>query len=265
MTLDATRYAEQVQQHGLSSTHRQTIAWVPEGARVLELGCASGFIGKILIDAKGCEVTGVEIDHAAAEQARRAGLTVLEGSLEDEAFAASIPGGYDMVLATDVLEHLREPATTLAWMERWLAPGGRAIVAVPNIATWSMRTQLLRGDFTYEDTGLLDRTHLRFFTWHTFHELVREPGWQIDGVMVDAWEVPLLQRALFDLPVRLRADLEPRVQADEAGLLGAARAQLYHAAGRAMRVHQGIGKRLGRRYPNLCAKHISLLLRPPPL
>jgi methionine biosynthesis protein MetW len=239
MASDATRYDEIVREHGLSSTHRQTIAWVPQGASVLELGCSSGFIGSILIEKKGCRVTGVEVDAAAAAEARERGLKVVEGSLEEPAFRESIGERHDIVIAADVLEHLSDPAPTLEHCKRWLKPDGRVILSVPNVATWSMRAQLFfRGDFEYQETGLLDRTHLRFFTWETLHDFVLGQGWQIEAVMVDSWELPFTQKLFFDLPLRLKA-------------------------GRVVAIHQALAERVGQRFPNLCAKHIALLLRPP--
>src|SRR5262249_30754099 len=142
MATDARRYAEVVEEHGLSPTHHQVIDWVPRGARVLELGCATGYIGRILIEHKECKVTGVEIDPAAAEVARASGLAIALGSLEDPAFRASIRRDFDVVIAADVLEHLANPAPVLNHFKRWLVPGGAAIVAVPNVATWSIRSQL---------------------------------------------------------------------------------------------------------------------------
>lgn len=163
MTDGAERYGKVVADHGLSPTHLQVIDWVPRGSRVLELGCATGYIGRILMREKGCRVTGVEVDLAAAEVARANGLEVHTGSLEDEAFRTSLGTGYDIVIAADVLEHLANPAPVLEHFKRWLTPASasagnlapRGIVAVPNLATWSIRAQLFfRGDFEYQDTGI---------------------------------------------------------------------------------------------------------------
>src|SRR5258706_2406171 len=110
MAEDATRYRESIETHGLSRTHRQVISWVAPASTVLELGCASGYIGRILIRDKECRVTGVEFDGRAAAEARADGLSVVLGSLEDDDVRHSITGRFDFVLSCDVLEHLREPA-----------------------------------------------------------------------------------------------------------------------------------------------------------
>jgi methionine biosynthesis protein MetW len=237
MAVDATRYRENVEQRGLSRTHRQVISWITPGARVLELGCSSGYIGRLLIDEKGCQVTGVEVDAAAAAEARTQGLTVLEGSLEDPAFRQAITDRFDFVVAADVLEHLRDPAVVLDGFKRWLAPGGLAIIAVPNIATWEIRQQLFfRGDFEYQEMGILDRTHLHFFTWITLHKLVAQQQWSVLDTMVERWDVPLVS-----------------------GLLA-----LFHGLGVGLerRGAQWV-ESLAKKWPNLCASHIALLLRPP--
>src|ERR1043165_3400846 len=101
---DGIRYGEAVERQGLSETHLHVVSWVTPGSRVLELGCATGYVGKLLID-KGCSVTGAEFDADAAREARANGLTVVEGSLEDPQFRASIRDRFDFVMATDVLEH----------------------------------------------------------------------------------------------------------------------------------------------------------------
>lgn len=253
MLRDARRYRELIEERGLSTMHRQALAWVPEGSRVLELGCAAGSLGEILIATKGCGVTGVEVEPVAADEARARGLHVLVGSLDNPAFREAIEGRFDVVMATDVLEHLERPADTLEHMKRWVTPAGRAIVAVPNIATWSMRAQLLRGDFDYQETGILDRTHLRFFTWDTFHELVARLGWRVVDRVVDAWEVPGLQNLLWEWPLAWRERIGPNRSG--AGLL------LFRSLGRLLRTHQAVGRTMGRAWPNLCAKHIGLLLR----
>lgn len=256
MTEGSQRYGAVVARHGLSPTHHQVIDWVPPGSRVLELGCSTGYIGRILIEEKGCTVVGVEVDPEAAAEARAQGLEVHVGSLEDPAFRDALGTGYDVVIAADVLEHLASPPPVLEHFKRWLVPGGRAIVAVPNLATWSMRARLFfRGDFEYEETGILDRTHLHHFTWETLHKLVASQGWAIEGTMVDGWEVPGAQTLLFELPVAvMNRNPAPTQLRGKVARYVAARAF-------------GLGRRLSAplvaRWPNLTAPHVALLLRPP--
>jgi methionine biosynthesis protein MetW len=261
MAIDATRYRENVEQVGLSKTHRKVISWITPGSRVLELGCASGYIGGILMREKGCQVTGVEFDPRAAAEARAQGLTVIEGSLEDPEFRASIVGGYDFVTASDVLEHLREPAPVLNHIKHWLAPKGQAIISVPNVATWEIRSQLFfRGDFEYKETGIMDRTHVHFFTWDTLHKLVQEQGWTILDNAVEKWDVPVAYGVFISAPRDVRKFLERLGP----GWGGKTMRFMFHGAASGLerggtKVVEGIAKK----WPNLCAWNVALLLRPP--
>ncbi len=256
MATDATRYAREYETIGASNTHKQVLQWVTRGARVLEVGCSSGYVGRSLIRENGCHVTGVEVDANAAKEARANGLEVIEGSLEDAAFRASLPGGFDFVVATDVLEHLREPAAVLADFPRWLAPSGQAIIAVPNIANWDMRRRLFfDGDFEYQETGILDRTHVHFFTWDTLHALVERQGWTVMSTQVEEWELPIGRDLFVIAPRTIRRWVER---------FGAREGDAVHRVATGIQERgSAIAEHLYRRWPNLTAKHISLLLRPP--
>jgi methionine biosynthesis protein MetW len=239
------------------------LAWIAPGSTVLELGCASGYIGRILIEEKGCQVTGVEFDANAASEARARGLTVIEGSLEDRAFRDSITGRYDYVVASDVIEHLRNPAEVLEHFKRWLAPGGQAIISVPNIAAWEIRHQLFfKGDFEYKESGILDRTHVHFFTWVTLHKLLAAQNWAIVETVVGKWELPVVRGVLVSAPKDVRVFLEKLNE--KPGFAGRALHTAFHGLAAGLerggtRIVNGIAKN----WPNLCAQHIAMLLRPP--
>jgi SAM-dependent methyltransferase len=180
-------YAALVARHGLSASHRLVLAEIPDGARVLDVGCATGYLAAELTR-RGCVVDGVEFDPAAAEQARAPGRCreVVVGDLEApltreavEAMAGRGDRGPDVVVCADVLEHLRDPWAALTWMGTLLGTGGRAVISVPNIAHWTARRALLRGRFDYTDFGLFDRTHLRFFTRASATELARRAGFAV--------------------------------------------------------------------------------------
>jgi methionine biosynthesis protein MetW len=262
MSAGSTRYRADFQANGFSGTHKKAISWVAPGSRVLEVGCSSGYLGRALID-KGCHVTGLEIDPEAAREARENGLIVKEGSVEDASFRASIAERYDFVLATDVLEHLREPAPVLENFKRWLGPGGQAIISVPNIASWSMREQLFfRGDFEYQETGILDRTHVHFFTWETLHKLLDRQEWTIAETMVAEWQLPVLSTALVKWPGNVRAFWDKkRAQSD--GVVASVQGGMSFLARRLQRGGSLAISALGKNWPNLSASHIAMLLRPP--
>ncbi len=132
--------------------------------------------------AKGCEVTGFERDPARAAEARRRCPTIHVGDLESDADLAQLEGPFDVILFGDVLEHLRAPTRVLASVRSLLSPGGQVVTSIPNIGVWRGRWATLRGRFDYTDSGLFDRTHLRFFTRSSAHRMVRDAGYRI------AWE-----------------------------------------------------------------------------
>jgi 2-polyprenyl-3-methyl-5-hydroxy-6-metoxy-1,4-benzoquinol methylase len=173
-------YSSLVAEHGLSASHRLVLAEIADGARVLDVGCATGYLAAEL-SARGCVVDGIEFDPVAAGQARAHCREVVAGDLEAPLIRAEVErmlAGVrpDVVVCADVLEHLRDPWAVLAWLKTLLPPDGRAVISVPNIAHWTARRALLRGRFDYADHGLFDRTHLRFFTRESAAELARRAG-----------------------------------------------------------------------------------------
>jgi methionine biosynthesis protein MetW len=175
-------YAALVVAHGLSPAHRLLVDAVPAGARVLDVGCATGYLAAELA-ARGCVVVGVEADPAAAAAATARGVCAEvvagDGDTTDCRAALTTRAPFDAVVAGDVLEHLRDPWAALAFLASLLRPGGRVVVSVPNIAHWTGRRALLRGRFPYAEHGLLDRTHLRFFTRTGARELVASAGLRV--------------------------------------------------------------------------------------
>lgn len=174
-TVSTAPYSALVARHGLSPAHTLMLAAVPNDSRVLDVGCASGYLGGIL-QQRGCTLTGAEAD---AEAAAAAPFPVVVGDLGAAAVRAELPGPYDAILCGDVLEHLSDPGGTLSWLAQLLAPGGIVVVSVPNIAHWTGRRALIRGRFPQEDHGLFDRTHLRWFTRASARSLVEEAGLEV--------------------------------------------------------------------------------------
>jgi len=158
-------YAALVAAHGLSPAHRLLLDAVPPGARVLDAGCATGYLARELT-ARGCVVVGAEADPAAAAAAQPHCAEVVPGDLEGEPARAALRAlaPFDALVCGDVLEHLRDPWDALAFLATLLRPGASAAISVPNVAHWTGRRALLRGRFPYAEHGLFDRTHLRFFT-----------------------------------------------------------------------------------------------------
>jgi 2-polyprenyl-3-methyl-5-hydroxy-6-metoxy-1,4-benzoquinol methylase len=163
---------------------------VPEGASVLDVGCWSGSAGRFLIEHRNATIDGIEPDEGMASLARHSYRRVFVGSFED--FLTEGQGSYDRLLFLDVLEHLPNPIEPLRRSKQLLNNGGRALVSIPNVAHWSIRKELLLGRWRYEDTGLLDRSHMRFFTLDSAAELLIDAGWEISWESVSLGQPPLI-------------------------------------------------------------------------
>ena len=141
------------------------------GMRVLDVGC--GFATtSARIEKLGNRVTGIESSAEACAVARTRLTSVLEADL----VAAVPPENYDAIIFADVLEHLPWPVGVLKRYLQFLAPGGSVIVSLPNVGLWSVRFAHLFGQWNYDETGVLDRTHLRFFTRATARWMIGEAG-----------------------------------------------------------------------------------------
>jgi 2-polyprenyl-3-methyl-5-hydroxy-6-metoxy-1,4-benzoquinol methylase len=159
------------------------LQYVPEKVeRVLEIGCGEGSFGAALKARSGCHVTGIELVEKAASVATGRLDEVLVGDAIQ--VAASLgPERFDLVVMNDVLEHFASPETVLRIYAEKLTPDGRFLLTVPSIRHWSVLAPLvLGGRFTYRDEGLLDRTHLRFFTRRSLLELLESIGLDVRSV-----------------------------------------------------------------------------------
>ncbi|MCK5236998.1 MAG: glycosyltransferase, partial [Deltaproteobacteria bacterium] len=155
---------------------------IPEGAkRILDVGCGEGILGKRLLERGAVEVVGVEMTSRAAERAEQNLSTVLCGNIEEIALPFD-DDYFDSIIMADVLEHLKDPLGTLIKVKRCLAPGGVIAVSVPNVRYYGVIDMLVEGRWEYADSGILDRDHLRFFTFKEISALLTEAGFEITGV-----------------------------------------------------------------------------------
>jgi 2-polyprenyl-3-methyl-5-hydroxy-6-metoxy-1,4-benzoquinol methylase len=175
--------------------------------RVLEFGCATGRVTKALVD-RGCRVTGIEIDNDAAEHARAYADEVVVLDLDYDEFEAKLSGQqWEVALFGDVLEHLRDPLRVLRATRQLLDRQGTVVLSVPNVAYADVRLALLNGQFPYGPYGLLDRTHLRFFTRDTITQLLDDAGF----VAVDVHRIIM---PAFTSELELRRDSFPPAVVD---------------------------------------------------
>jgi 2-polyprenyl-3-methyl-5-hydroxy-6-metoxy-1,4-benzoquinol methylase len=174
--------------------------WIRPGAKVLELGCASGYFTAYLAS-RGCTVDVVEIDSEAATAASRYARRAVVADLEGDAWVDELGGArYDAIVCADVLEHLRDGALLLARLRPLLAEGGELLLSVPNIAHTAVIASLVDDRFDYGGEGLLDPTHVRFYTWRSLARLLREAGF---GIL--AWDATALTPYATEFRIRSEA------------------------------------------------------------
>jgi 2-polyprenyl-3-methyl-5-hydroxy-6-metoxy-1,4-benzoquinol methylase len=163
---------------GALSSHGRIAAWMASHtpARVLDLGCAGGQLAAELRK-QGHHVTGV--DRAEIDGVRDRVDEFVSRDLDDGLPAVLTRHGFDIVIAADVLEHVREPDRLLADARDALATGGSIIACVPNFGHWYARVRVVSGTFAYERRGILDVGHVRFFTRRTFNRMAAKAGFEV--------------------------------------------------------------------------------------
>ena len=172
----SSKYDTVVNLEDRNNSHTLMVELVGSNKKVLDVGCANGYLAKVLGE-HGCTVSGVEYDAAAAEEARPHLEQLVVGDLETLDLTAELGiGRFDVVVFGDVLEHLRDPLPVLKQARDLLAPGGYVVISIPNVAHGSVRLSLLKGRFDYGPLGLLDETHIRFFTRDNLRALLRDAG-----------------------------------------------------------------------------------------
>lgn len=179
----------------------EMLRFVPlDASRILEIGCGAGAFGSSLQARRQraarprAQLIGLELDPAAAERARSTFDQVLVGD-----FYKIVPTlaqqRFDCIIGNDVIEHLVDPWLALTQLRQLLDPGGRLVLSLPNVRFWGVVKDLLwRGAWQYADAGILDRTHLRFFTRSSIDELLRRTKFidvSIEGInpQLSGWKV----------------------------------------------------------------------------
>ena len=168
MESGAERYPVKSDRH---SSHSQIVSLCGQGngKKLLDVGCARGHLSTKLKE-NGWQVTGIEYDEEDARVAERAGISIIVGTAEES--LQKLTEFYDVIVFADVLEHFVDPPFVLKLATEKLKPSGQIIISIPNVAHFSVRLQLLLGSFNYTDRGILDRTHLHFYTKRSLKEMI---------------------------------------------------------------------------------------------
>jgi 2-polyprenyl-3-methyl-5-hydroxy-6-metoxy-1,4-benzoquinol methylase len=169
---------------------------ISKGTRVLDIGCGGGQLGAALRE-KECVVDGIDIALDRLVFHKDYNL-VWEGNVENFDFNQDL-GKYNIIVFSDILEHLASAEPILRKINALLAHGGRIIISLPNVAFFINRWNLILGRWDYTDEGILDRTHLKFFTFSTSKRLIKSTGYQIHKIVP---QMPIIhspaKRAIFN-------------------------------------------------------------------
>jgi 2-polyprenyl-3-methyl-5-hydroxy-6-metoxy-1,4-benzoquinol methylase len=176
-------------------------------ARVLDVGCGFGGLGRSLLDRGIRQVYGVELNPVAAAELAGVYTEYWIGDVEQVSLPEDI-APFDCIVFADVLEHLRDPWTTLERYLQLLKPGGLVVASIPNVRNIALLYNLIvRGRWRYDDHGLLDRTHLRFFTRTEIVELFAGAGLKVEFAGENLERLSALRRILTAPLVALIPDL----------------------------------------------------------
>jgi len=153
---------------------------VPTTARkILELGCAAGRLGRAIKERQLCYLVGIELNPIAAQEALKFFDEVITGDMDTLEFPFP-EGFFDCIICADILEHLKDPWQVLEKITRLLVPRGMIVCSIPNIRNIGILDNLVKGKWQYQDAGILDRTHLRFFTREEFATVLKNCSYEIE-------------------------------------------------------------------------------------
>jgi SAM-dependent methyltransferase len=160
---------------------------IPDGPNVImDLGCASGRLGEKLLELrKASELIGVELFEPAAKEAMKYYKVVHVGDIEE--ININYSRHFDVVICSDILEHLKEPSSVLKKMHGWLKDDGKLVCCIPNVRYWRvLRDLIIQGNWEYTSEGILDKTHLRFFTLRSFKKMLIDNSFVVvyEGVRI---------------------------------------------------------------------------------
>lgn len=154
--------------------HMLILGEVDKSSKVLDIGCASGYMGEYLSKEKNCDVFGIEPNFKSFEIAKDKGYKIILNKNIEEALKGEELKNekFDYIILADVLEHVVSPEKVLDGIKRFLKDDGRIIISLPNVAHYSVRLSLFFGKFDMKETGVMDKTHLHFYTLKSAKKLL---------------------------------------------------------------------------------------------
>jgi 2-polyprenyl-3-methyl-5-hydroxy-6-metoxy-1,4-benzoquinol methylase len=186
-----SKYSREVDLGDSNAADTKIIHLVGKNKKVLEFGCAGGHMSKVLKEKYGCEVVGLEINPEDAEIAKAYCEEIIVCDIEDLEWCEKLSGAqFDVAIFADVLEHLKRPERPLKRVRDFLKKDGHILISVPNIANINIRLELLSGSFEYEDLGILDDTHLKYFTLKSIINLIESAKLYVDSVDYSTKDLP---------------------------------------------------------------------------
>ncbi|MDP3948294.1 MAG: class I SAM-dependent methyltransferase [bacterium] len=182
-------YEQTFKKYGLSSTQQKILEIIGKEKTVLEIGSSTGYMTRAFLE-NGCIVDAVEFDQKAMVKLPKDVRKVFGTSIEDEGVYQKL-GDYDFIVMADVLEHLVDPEKVLKELAKVASSVTQLLVSIPNVACWAMRKQLFfEGDFEYQESGLLDKTHLHFYTVNTLPKILLGQGWKVEKIIGTITRLP---------------------------------------------------------------------------
>jgi len=155
--------------------------FIPENSEVLDIGCSSGNFGAALIEYKKCTVDGIDYNSRDVKAARKVLRQAWVSDIEKDDLKKIVKNRkYDAIIMADVIEHLVDPVKALKEIKKLLKPDGFLAFSVPNMAHTWVRLNLLKGEFTHTETGLLDKTHIHFYDVKELERVLDEAGFALE-------------------------------------------------------------------------------------
>lgn len=151
---------------------------MPYGSKVLDIGCGSGILANLLTLGKKCRVYCIEKQPELAMIAKNKCVEILNTDIEETELHYE-RGFFDCIILGNVLEHMKEPGKLLTILKKYLSDDGFLIYSVPNIVNWHSRMTIFLGKFEYSESGVFDKSHLRFYNFASAKKLAQDAGYRI--------------------------------------------------------------------------------------